>query len=520
MLSLLAALHQQLGKHHVAALYLTTALEQQQQVCRIQQSGVRGSEENKQQQQQYGVQQCHQPQQQNMQAGKKQLLSHKQEHARDGLHAAVAAPTYQWLVPDENDALQYDLGLQQLLLGSWQPALECFEAASSSYYNRCTIWLRLAESGINLYHQQQKEQQQLGLPQGHQQQQRQLGSSSAIAVGSAATTSSGTEDRPGGSLTILQQAAQQLSTGLALLQEQQAEAAKEAEAAAEAMVAAAAAGQQLASVEQGLNTNTGSQWSTLDRRCSPVIPAGLVGFGSFSASTPTTASASSSSVAAAAMTAAAGLSGISSMVEACMIPQDLSAVQQALLANQAYVQLLLQHPIEALSAAQALLACSSSSPQYHYLGSCYAAEALLLLGRSGEAAEQLQGQLAAVVDNSSNSREACTGVPAGRCVGITGLSPSAGSSNGEHASSCTATGATACVGESGNGARLSSTVQMQAVLLANLSSVMAAQGNLEGSQQCAAAAAVVAESNITISPDVLVLRLQGSVRMPAAEACS
>jgi len=81
-----------------------------------------------------------------------------------------------------------------------------------------------------------------------------------------------------------------------------------------------------------------------------------------------------------------------------VLSSDVSGTKQALLSNMAYVQLLLGHPDQALSAAQALLACSSVHPEQHYLASCYAAEALCLLGRVEEAVEQLQSHQALFMD--------------------------------------------------------------------------------------------------------------------------
>ncbi|XP_073219481.1 uncharacterized protein [Cicer arietinum] len=64
-------------------------------------------------------------------------------------------------------------------------------------------------------------------------------------------------------------------------------------------------------------------------------------------------------------------------------------VKQAVLANLAYVELELDNPVKALSAAKSLLELPECSRIYIFLGHVYAAEALCLLNRPKEAAELL-----------------------------------------------------------------------------------------------------------------------------------
>lgn len=90
---------------------------------------------------------------------------------------------------------------------------------------------------------------------------------------------------------------------------------------------------------------------------------------------------------------------------------ELAALKQALLTNKAYVALALNQPAEALSAAQELVACSSMSPHQHYLGTSYAAEALVMLGRVEEAKQQLRAH--AELFMNSSSAAGLPGVPAG-----------------------------------------------------------------------------------------------------------
>ncbi|XP_052880394.1 uncharacterized protein LOC108464125 isoform X2 [Gossypium arboreum] len=64
-------------------------------------------------------------------------------------------------------------------------------------------------------------------------------------------------------------------------------------------------------------------------------------------------------------------------------------MQQALLANLAYIELELENPLKALSAARSLLELPGCSRIYIFLGHVYAAEALCLLNKPKEAAEHL-----------------------------------------------------------------------------------------------------------------------------------
>lgn len=64
-------------------------------------------------------------------------------------------------------------------------------------------------------------------------------------------------------------------------------------------------------------------------------------------------------------------------------------IKQAVLADLAYVELCLENPLKALSAAKALLLLPDCSKIYVFLGHVYAAEALCRLNRPKEAAEQL-----------------------------------------------------------------------------------------------------------------------------------
>lgn len=68
-------------------------------------------------------------------------------------------------------------------------------------------------------------------------------------------------------------------------------------------------------------------------------------------------------------------------------------IKQALLANMAYIELELENPIKALSAANSLLQLADCSKIYVFLGHIYAAEALCLLNRPIEAGAHLSAYL-------------------------------------------------------------------------------------------------------------------------------
>lgn len=64
-------------------------------------------------------------------------------------------------------------------------------------------------------------------------------------------------------------------------------------------------------------------------------------------------------------------------------------IKQAVLADLAYVELCLENPLKALSAAKALLRLPDCPKIYFFLGHVYAAEALCCLNQPKEAVEQL-----------------------------------------------------------------------------------------------------------------------------------
>jgi hypothetical protein len=408
------------------------------------------------------------------------------------------------------------------------------------------LWLRLAEATVSLYHEQQENQQeQLHSAQQQSPQQQQQQRPVLIQVGQQQqqskqqrqqqkTNSSDAANQPG--VALLQQAAEQLSTGLALLRQQQAEAAKQAEEAAAAMTAAAAAataagGLSLAE-QQGRAwlsaASNSSLFAQIDApggssdlaRCSSSSTPNASPFGAAAAASTATAQLQPSSIdstGAAAMVTAAAAAGSITPLDACMLSPGTPAVQQALLANQAYVHLLLQQPLPALEAAKALLACSSMSPQQHYLGSCYAAEALCLLGRTEDAAEQLQGHMAlymssgpaaaaaaaaggGVADHGSSSSsmaaDALSNAVAAAAMSGFALVPanSIMSDDDGSCAGCKGSGPCSVVLGTGHSAAGSSTLaqqrERQAAVLCNMSSVLAAQGgDLQESRRYAALAA-------------------------------
>ncbi|KAF8393157.1 hypothetical protein HHK36_021398 [Tetracentron sinense] len=80
-------------------------------------------------------------------------------------------------------------------------------------------------------------------------------------------------------------------------------------------------------------------------------------------------------------------SSVSAYADLC--GRDNHLIKQAVLADLAYVELNLENPLKALSAARSLLRLPECSRIYIYLGHAYAAEALCRLNRPKEAAEHL-----------------------------------------------------------------------------------------------------------------------------------
>lgn len=323
---------------------------------------------------------------------------------------------------DHSHALQYNLGLQHLMLRNWQAALACFDAATQRFYMQPLLWLRMAEANVGLHCEQGEQQRQAatggkdsggsgsssgrgnGVTQGARATPAAGGGSCLEGAGHhplvAGVAGSGPRRRlllpaghvlgPTASLTDaagataapsedawhegpLGAALLQLHTALALLQDCKAEAAKEAE---EAAAAAAALGSGPS--PNGRRCNEGSPPASDGRRGSgDASPSSGGGLGTLSGG------------------GVAGVGGAGRrMLSDCWPAEELESMGQAIWANLAYVHLLRDDPVPALAAAQQLLACSGLSAQQHYLGSCYAAEAQCMLGRPEEAAEQLRGHLA------------------------------------------------------------------------------------------------------------------------------
>ncbi|XP_027071227.1 CCR4-NOT transcription complex subunit 10-like [Coffea eugenioides] len=81
------------------------------------------------------------------------------------------------------------------------------------------------------------------------------------------------------------------------------------------------------------------------------------------------------------------LNSVSDYEDICR--KENQMIEQALLADMAYVELELENPLKALSTAKSLLKLFECSKIYVFLGHLYAAEALCLLNRPKEAAEHL-----------------------------------------------------------------------------------------------------------------------------------
>lgn len=271
--------------------------------------------------------------------------------------------------------------------------------AACSYFNQPLYWLRMAEASSGLFQQLQRQldqqrrrdapaaasshpllagvivagqQRRLLLPEGH--------APSAVAAAAAAAAEEAADGAGGGggeglpSIQLLHSALDYLGTAAALLQELKAAAAQESEGAAAEAAAAAAAAADAAAVAAVRGGGGGSPGANASDS-----PFRREGFGA----------------GAAASLAAAGAAA-QQQVRLSDVPAEdaLERAQQAVLANQSHVHLLLEDPVPALAAAKQLLACSNLSQAQQFLGSCYAAEALSMLGRPQEASEQLSSYMA------------------------------------------------------------------------------------------------------------------------------
>jgi hypothetical protein len=206
-------------------------------------------------------------------------------------------------------------------------------------------------------------------------------------------------------------------------------------------------------------------------------------------------------------------------VDAALLAPELVAVKQTLLSNKAYLHLLMNQSGEALLAAQELLACSSMSAQQHYAGSCYAAEALCLMGRPAEAQQQLQAHIHMFMQQQGSSRAiGCPGgtvaTQQGHGFGATSdafgapAAAVAASASGAAAAGSTKSQDDSCVscskgvcGHSGSAAASVGAAgvkpQDQAALLHNLGAVFMLQGDVaEGYRHGAMAAALANEQHL------------------------
>lgn len=306
--------------------------------------------------------------------------------------------------------------------------------------------------------------------------------SQVLADSSRSSTSSGgggaaAATGPQGSSSCMQwadEALVHLNVAYALLQDLQAESAKEAEAAAALAAEAAAAihcglgilppgaagggaplelqaGDSSSSGPQGRNSSSGGSSQSLTS--APVQYAAGGGSGSTSAA---------ASAAAAAARVASELSGAAEWLP----------VQHAILSNLAYVHLLRQDPLPALHAARSLLACSELSPDQHFLGNSYAAEALCMLGRPGDAHEQLQGHMGLFAEGGDNCSSAIV-------LGSTAAS----SAKSDDGSAATAEGLSGCVAAAAGPAAMAWTGSAaRAALLVNMGTVQAVQGDLDAAE--------------------------------------
>ncbi|GBG78710.1 hypothetical protein CBR_g27935 [Chara braunii] len=188
---------------------------------------------------------------------------------------------------------------------------------------------------------------------------------------------------------------------------------------------------------------------------------------------------------------------------------ECSTVQQCILANLAYVELVLENPVASLAAAERLLRIQGCCPQYSFLGHMYAAEALCMLDRPTVAAEHLttcmlehtnsmdttQGSNCGNVETEEENGQKWRTVEYGE-ASTDGSDITTGTGRRSSASSA-AGGGIASSGTANAGdipGALSGTTS-HASLYVNLAAVYAMQGELLQAQQCALQALKVSPTN-------------------------
>nr|GMD82775.1 CCR4-NOT transcription complex subunit 10 [Ipomoea batatas] len=188
------------------------------------------------------------------------------------------------------------------------------------------------------------------------------------------------------------------------------------------------------------------------------------------------------------------LSSISDYEDICR--KENQMLEQALLADLAYVHLELGDPLRALSTARSLLKLTECSKIYTFLGNVYAAEALCLLSRPKEAAEHLSMYLSGGkgVDQPFSQED----VEAWRVEKVVDSEESNGGSTTMNES---------------QGFVFLKPEEARGILFANLAAMSAVQGDFEQAQAYAAAAvSIIPRSTKAMLTAIYVDLLQGKTK--------
>ncbi|KAL5985749.1 hypothetical protein ACLOJK_027736 [Asimina triloba] len=284
---------------------------------------------------------------------------------------------------DKSLLIVYNCGLQYLSCGKPVIASHCFHKAAPVFYNRPLLWLRLAEcclsalekgilkSGGNILNGEVRVHV-VGEGKWRQVVVDDPASRNGRLGPVEEDGSLSSDDRNKLSIPYARQC---LLNALHLLNDVELKSLKDAAAAA-----AAAAASDLEEEDSGQSSQKSSNHNNAQAGDLRALP---------NATTAAQASANGESKEVKGSVSANSplQSSVAAYEELCR--KENHMIKQAVLANLAYVELSLENPLKALSAANELLQLPESSRIYIFLGHVYAAEALCRLNRPKEAAEQL-----------------------------------------------------------------------------------------------------------------------------------
>jgi hypothetical protein len=323
-----------------------------------------------------------------------------------------------------------------------------------------------------------------------------VGAGGALSAGPAvgAADGSGNVASEAAAAKCLEDALMQLNVALALLQDMQAEAAKEAEEAA-ALAAAAAAAVASGAGHEAVAAAAAKAGAAHSAAMNG-HPMGLQHLHHHQHQQQQGVNGIGVQLQQQQQQGEGGVRAIPDLLAAA----EWAPVQQTILSNLAYLHLALQDPLPALHAAQALLACNNVSAEQHFLGSSYAAEALCMLGKSGDAAEHLHSHMALYLQHAEG-----TGAPSAVAVGSGCVGPAGSTRSDDDAG--TGENIAAVLGNAAALGKLSGPAG-KACLLVNWGTVHAMQEEWGPAESCARKALALDHGNLAALLLLVHLRLR------------